>query len=139
MILKVNLAACAVFIFATVGTLLFGSDLKTFVPGDLLIALIYLSPTLLWITGAWFARSKPLSSIVWFVVSFVFMSVELYFLILEAIATREEAITGQGTMHLAGFLVMILQWAVGLPLLAILGGFWLTGGSPSTEKPSSPR
>jgi hypothetical protein len=53
------------------------------------------------------------------------MSVELFALYLDAETMRKEAITKEYTQQIAGFLAMLLQWAVGLPLIAILAAIWL--------------
>jgi hypothetical protein len=125
MILKINLAACVVFVLASLGILLYGGIPIILLSSDLLVVLIYASPTLLWITGAWAARRRRWSSIVWLVASILLMSIGLFGLYADAQTAREEAITKQQTQQLGGFLAMLLQWAVGLPLLAILGVIWL--------------
>ena len=125
MILKINLAVCAVFVLAAAGILLTGSDFTTFSLIDLRILMIFLSPTLLWAVGAWVGRRHPWSSIVWLVASILLMSVELYALYLDAETMRKEAITKEYTQQIGGFLAMLLQWVVGLPLIAILAGIWL--------------
>jgi hypothetical protein len=125
MILKINLAVCVVFVLAAIGILLTWSDSATLSQIDLRGLLIFSSPTLLWAVGAWVGRRSPWSSIVCLVASILLMSVELYALYLDAEAARKEAITKQYTQHMAGFLAMLLQWAVGLPLITILAAIWL--------------
>jgi hypothetical protein len=145
MIFKVNLAACAVFALAFVGVGLFGSDPSLrWTPGDLWIldivlgklvagllshrwtsgdfwiVLFSLSPAMVWAAGALVVRRRPWSSSVWLVASAVFLGIELYALVLEAIKYRQEAITRQYTQSFLGFLAVLLQWAAGLLLLAIL-------------------
>jgi hypothetical protein len=124
MILKVNLAASVVFALASVGVLLFGSAMsQQWTSGDLWIVLFFLSPALLWAAGARVVRGRRWSSSLWLVASALFLGIELSALILEAIKNRQEAITGEYTQSIVGFLTVLLQWAVGLPLLAILAVF----------------
>jgi hypothetical protein len=137
MILKVNLAASVVFALAFVGVLLFGSGLpQQWTWGDLGIVLFFLSPALLWAAGARVVRGcqqqdadgrqgEGWSSSVWLVASALFLSLELYALILEAMKYRQEAMTGEYTQSIGGFLTVLLQWAAGLLLLAILAGIEL--------------
>jgi hypothetical protein len=145
MIFKFNLAASVVFALAFVGVGLFGSDpsqrwtwgdlwlvdivlgklvagllSQRWTWGDLWIVLFCLSPALLWAAGALVVRGRPWSSSVWLVASILFLGIELYALILEAIKNRQEAITRQYTQSILGFLTVLLQWAAGLLLLAIL-------------------
>ena len=134
MIFKVNLAASLVFALAFVGVMLFGSDPSPqWTSGDLWIVLFFLSPALLWAAGAGVVRAcqqpeadgrrgESWSSSVWFVASALFLSLELYALILEVMKHRQEAITREYTQSLLGFLTVLLQWAAGLLLLAILAG-----------------
>jgi hypothetical protein len=124
MILKVNLAASVVFALASVVVLLAGSaPSQKWTSDDLWIVLFFLSPALLWAAGAWVVRRRRWSSSVWLVASALFLGTELSALILEAINNRQEAITGEYTQSVVGFLTVLLQWAVGLPLLAILAAF----------------
>jgi hypothetical protein len=145
MILKVNLAASVIFALAFVGVGLFGSnpsqrwtwgDLwlveivlgklvagllsQRWTWGDLWLVLFVLSPALLWAAGALVVRGRLWSSSVWLVASALFLGIELYALILEAIKYRQEAITREYTQSFLGFLAVLLQWAVGLLLLAVL-------------------
>ena len=121
MIFRVNLAASVVFALASVGVLLFGSDLSQQWTSDVLwIVLFLLSPALLWAAGARVVRGRRWSSSVWLVASALFLSLELYALILEAMKYRQEAMTGEYTQSIGGFLTVLLQWAAGLLLLAIL-------------------
>jgi hypothetical protein len=139
MIFKVNLAASLVFALACGGVLLFGSHpAPQWTSGDLWIVLFFLSPALLWAAGARVVRAcqqpdadghqgESWSSSVWFVASALFLSLELYALILETMKSRQEAMTGEYTQSLGGFLTVLLQWAAGLLLLAILAGIeWMT-------------
>ena len=145
MIFKVNLAASVVFALAFVGVGLVGSDpsqrwtpgdlwlvdivlgrlvarllSQRWTSGDLWIVLFTLSPALLWAAGALVVRGRRWSSGVWLVASALFLGIELYALILEAIKSRHEAITREYTQSFLGFLTVLLQWAAGLLLLAIL-------------------
>jgi hypothetical protein len=140
MILKANLAAIVVFALAFVGVLLFGTDpSQVWSSNHLWIGLLFfLSPALLWAAGARVVRGcqqrdadgrqgESWSSSVWFVASVLFLSLELYALILEAMKYRQEAITGHYTQSIGGFLTVLLQWAAGLLLLAILALIeWIT-------------
>jgi hypothetical protein len=126
MVLKINLAACVVFVLAALGIGLSTSDFTTFSLMDIRILGIFLSPALLWAVGAWASRRHLGSSIAWLVASILLMSVGLFALYLDAEAMREQAITKEYTQQIAGFLAMLLQWAVGLLLLiAILAASWL--------------
>lgn len=123
MVFKVNLTASVVFALAAVGVLLFGSDpSQPWTSDGLWVVVLFLSPALLWATGARVVRGCRLSSNVWLVASALFLSVELAALILEVMKHRQEAITGEYTQSLLGFLTVLLQWAVGLLLLAVLAG-----------------
>jgi hypothetical protein len=130
MILKINLAVCVVFVLAAVGILLTDSNLTTFSRDDIRVLLIFLSPTLLWTVGAWVCRRRLGSSIVWLVASILLMSAQLFAMYLDAETMRQQAITKAYAQQFAGFLAMLLQWAVGLPLIAaILAVIWLVDPS----------
>jgi hypothetical protein len=130
MVLKVNLAASVVFALASVGVLQFGSaPLQQWRSRDLWIVLFFLSPALLWAAGALVVRGRRWLSSVWLVASALFLGIELSALILEAFKNRQEAITGEYTQSIVGFLTVLLQWAAGLPLLAILAVFANSIGS----------
>ena len=119
MIFKINMAACVIFAFGSLGILLSSFDLSSFAPSDLAIVAFFWSPALLWAAGAWVVRRGHWSPIVWLLTSVILMVIEWYGLFLDGKATREEAISKQYTMHFAGYVATLLQWAVGLPLLAI--------------------
>jgi hypothetical protein len=124
MVFKINLAACIVFVLGSIGLCLSGPIPTTFHPSDLVILLFFWSPVLLWAGGAWAFRNRGWPSIVWLLASILLMSAELVALYLEAEKAREEAITHQQTQSILGFLVILLEWAVGLPFLVILASIW---------------
>ena len=119
-VFKINMTVCVLFALGILGLLLYSGDFSKFAPSDLVVVAIYGSPLLLWVGGAWAFRKGEWSSFVWLLASFILMGIGLYGLYLDCEQTREEAITMQQTMHLGGFLAMLAQWAIGLPLLLIL-------------------
>jgi hypothetical protein len=122
MVLKANLAACGVFVLGTVGICLLDSTWTgTMIrPSDVAILLFFVSPALLWAGGALAFRGRGGWSIAWLSASIFFMGAELFTLYHEAVKAHQEAITGQPTQSLLGFLVILGQWAVGLPHLVVL-------------------
>jgi hypothetical protein len=132
MVFKINLAACLVFVvgsivIALLGALVIAQSAPTpmmFGWNNLLFVLFLWSPALLWAGGAWALRKAEGCNAVWLMASIVLMGAELFALGVEVDQARREAITREYTQSLLSFVVVLGEWAIGLPLLIILAVIW---------------
>ena len=124
MVFKMNLGMCLVFVLAIPALALAGPRPLTFRPSDFAALAFIASPAFLWAGGAWAAKGRDVSAVFWFVISGLLMGAELLALGMEVAKARQEAITHQETQSILGFLVILGEWAVGLPLLLLLAVIW---------------
>jgi hypothetical protein len=120
MIFKINLAACVSFIFAAFGILLLDLKVTKYTPNDLEIMKACLYPIPLWVFGAWVSRKHHPSSVACLVTSTFLMCVLLFALFFELGSIREEEVTKQYVQHFVLPIAFLLQWVVGVPMVAIL-------------------
>lgn len=135
--LRANLAACIVFCLLALGIGVVVGDvrwtsLKESAGGFALL----ISPIVIWSSGAWMLKGHEELSIAWLVASIVLMMVGLLGIYVDSDAWRREKLTGQETMHFAGFLAMLLQWLMAVVLLAAAGAICLFSRN---DLPTQPR
>ncbi len=120
MIFKINLAACVSFIIVALGIYLLDLRVTKYTPYDLEMMKWCLYPIPLWVFGAWVSRKHHASSVACLVTSTILMWVLLFALFLELGSIREEEVTREYVQHFLLPIAYLLQWVVGVPMVAIL-------------------
>jgi hypothetical protein len=134
MILKVNLAACALFFLGVFGVVGLVGGLPWTSAQDAAWPLAFTSPIVIWSAGAWLLKRHGPASFAWLTASIVLMAVQLLAVYVDVDAARRERMTRQETMHLAAFLALLLHWFVALVLLAAAGLVRLLAGDAFEER-----
>jgi hypothetical protein len=114
-IFKANLAACLVFALAIFAI---GSPRLTL--DDMATMAACTSPAWLWAAGAWVTRGRRGLALAWLAASVVLMTVAIGACAIDVWSFLQEPV-GEQTQHMAMFFQIIVQWALGIVLLAFVG------------------